>query len=91
VESTRLDRFLLILAAGHLVSALTGLSGMMLNMAGAARRELQSLLVAAALALIASPVVGSVFGAEGLAWLFSAALAAKSLISYGFARQLVRA
>lgn len=76
-----LKHYLIILAAGHLVNAVTGLSGVMLNMAGKARLELITLLAAVLIAVAASPLVGAQHGAVGLAWLFSACLAGKNAAS----------
>jgi O-antigen/teichoic acid export membrane protein len=74
--------FLLILAAGQLVNALTGLPGILLNMAGGAAIELKALLATIVLASALSPVVGPIYGATGLACLFAASVAFKNLVSY---------
>jgi O-antigen/teichoic acid export membrane protein len=78
--------YIVALAAGQLVNAATGLPGVLLNMAGAARRELNTLLAALAFAALLAPGVGAFYGAEGIAWLFSAALALKNLASFAVAR-----
>lgn len=84
-EFTGLQGFLCILAAGHLANAATGLSGVMLSMAGAASRELASLLIALAAALAGSAVVGPEHGATGLALVFSGSIALKNIVSYALA------
>lgn len=81
--------FLTILAAGHLVNAATGLSGVLLNMAGAASRELSTLVLALAAALAGSALVGPEYGAAGLAAVFSGSIALKNLASYALAAQLL--
>lgn len=82
-----LQPFLLALAAGQLVNAATGLPGVLLNMTGAAGRELRTLLLALAVALVLAPLAGSTYGAIGIAWVFSLALAVKNLASYLAARR----
>ena len=77
-----LGPFLLALTAGQLINAATGLSGVLLNMAGAARRELWTLVLALAFAGGLAPFVGHLYGALGIAWLFSATLIVKNLASY---------
>ena len=79
--------FLLVLAAGHLINAVTGLSGVMLNMAGAAALELRVLATCALGAVIASTLVGPGYGALGLACVFSGTIAVKNLASYAVARR----
>ena len=81
---------LLVLCGGHLVNAATGLSGVLLNMAGAARLELAATAGAFAIALLASPFVGAAYGTIGLAVLFSLAIATKNLLSFGLARHYLR-
>ncbi|MEH6585715.1 MAG: hypothetical protein V7720_04105 [Halioglobus sp.] len=78
--------YIVILTAGHLINAATGLAGIMLNMAGAASKELATLVVATIFALVASAWVGPEFGAIGLAWVFSASIALKNMASYALAR-----
>lgn len=82
VPADELHRYLTILAMGQLINAVTGLSGVMLNMAGQARLETITLLAAVLTAFAASPFVGVRFGAEGLAWLFSLCLAGKNIASW---------
>jgi O-antigen/teichoic acid export membrane protein len=82
--------FLAILAAGHLVNAATGLSGVMLNMAGAASRELYTLVLALTAALAGSVWVGPEYGAPGLAAVFSGSIALKNLASYALATHLLK-
>jgi len=82
--------FLTILAAGHLVNAATGLSGVLLNMAGAASRELSTLVLALAAALAGSALVGPGYGAPGLAAVFSGSIALKNLASYALATHLLK-
>lgn len=85
-----LQIYLAILSAGHLINAGTGLSGVLLNMAGAARRELITLALALAVALAGSLWVGPRYGAIGLALVFSATIALKNLASYLMARHLLK-
>jgi len=82
--------FLAILAAGHLVNAATGLAGVLLNMAGAASRELSTLVAALAAALAGSAWVGPEYGAPGLAAVFSGSIALKNLASYALATHLLK-
>jgi O-antigen/teichoic acid export membrane protein len=84
-----LQIYLAILAAGHLVNAATGLSGVLLNMAGAASRELSTLVIALIAALAGSAWVGPEYGATGLAVVFSGSIALKNLASYALARNLL--
>ena len=85
-----LQIYLAILSAGHLINACTGLSGVLLNMAGAARRELTTLVLALAVAAACSLWVGPRYGAIGLALVFSATIALKNLASYAMARHLLK-
>lgn len=78
--------YLVILIAGHLVNAATGLAGVMLNMAGAASKELSTLVLAMSFALVGSALIGPEFGAIGLACVFSASIALKNIASYTLAR-----
>lgn len=87
VPQADLRAFLFALAAGQLVNAATGLPGVLLNMSGAADREMRTLVVALSLALLCAPLIGAAYGATGLAWLFSAMLAAKNLASYWLANK----
>ena len=85
VPPQELQMMLLVLGAGHLVNAVTGLSGVLLNMAGAARLELAATAAATAIALVASPLVGAAHGHVGLAVLFSVAIIVKNLLSFSLA------
>jgi O-antigen/teichoic acid export membrane protein len=78
--------YLVILTAGHLINAATGLAGVLLNMAGAASKELSTLVIAMIFALGASAWVGPEFGAIGLACVFSGSIALKNIASYALAR-----
>ena len=82
--------YLVVLAVGHFVNAATGLSGVLLNMVGEARLELKTLVGSLLVALALAPLVGPLYGAMGLACLFSAALAAKNLASYGMASHFLQ-
>lgn len=86
VPATTLELYLFILVAGQLVNAATGLSGVLLNMAGAARLETHALLAALVITAVAAPPVGAVHGAPGLALLLSAVIAVKNSFSYLAAR-----
>lgn len=81
-----LQIYLVILAAGHLVNAATGLAGVMLNMAGAASKELSTLVIAMLFALGGSMWIGPEYGAVGLACVFSGSIALKNIASYALAR-----
>ncbi|MEP5568002.1 MAG: lipopolysaccharide biosynthesis protein [Halioglobus sp.] len=85
LPSQELQNYLLILAAGQTVNALTGLSGMLLNMCGEAKLEMKALLASIFVALIATPIIGPAYGVVGLAVLFSSVLVIKSLLSYSTA------
>jgi len=84
-----LQHFLCLLCAGHLVNAATGLSGVMLSMAGLASREAASLLLALIVALGLSLWVGPRYGATGLAVVFSGSIALKNILSWFLARQFL--
>jgi O-antigen/teichoic acid export membrane protein len=88
-EFAQLGTFLMILSAGHLINAATGLCGVVLNMAGAEKKEILALSCALAVATLAAMIVGPLFGAIGLAWVFTASIVIKNLLSYCFARQLI--
>jgi O-antigen/teichoic acid export membrane protein len=77
-----LQNYMVILAAGHLVNAATGLSGVLMSMAGAASRELSTLIIAMAAALAGSAWAGPEYGATGLAIVFSSSIALKNIVSY---------
>ena len=79
--------FLFILAAAHLVNAVTGLSGNLLNMMGQGKREFQGAILFFALATISGLLVGPSEGLFGIAVVYSLAFAAKNIWSYGFALQ----
>ena len=81
-----LQIYLVILTAGQLINAATGLAGVMLNMAGAASKELLTLVIAMILALGGSLWIGPEFGAIGLACVFSGSIAFKNIASYALAR-----
>jgi len=81
-----LQIYLLILTAGQLVNSATGLAGVLLNMAGAAWKELSTLVIAMIFALGGSVWIGPEFGAVGLACVFSGSIALKNIASYALAR-----
>lgn len=84
-----LQTVLVILAAGQLINAATGLSGVLLNMSGAASRETSTLVIAIAAALAGSVAVGPEYGMPGLAAVFSGSIALKNIASYVLAKQLL--
>jgi len=88
-EFAELKLYLVIISAGQLINAATGLSGVLLNMSGAASREFMALIAAVVAALLGSMWVGSDYGVVGMAWVFSASVALKNIISYVMARQLL--
>ena len=90
IPQQELQLMLLVLGAGHLVNAATGLSGVLLNMAGATRLELAATAGALILAGVASPFVGASHGYVGLAVLFSVAIAIKNLLSFGLAQHYLQ-
>ncbi|MEH6611275.1 MAG: hypothetical protein V7696_18025 [Halioglobus sp.] len=85
-----LQIYLAILAAGHLVNAATGLSGVLMNMAGAASKEMYTLIIAMIAALAGSAWVGPEYGAIGLAIVFSSSIALKNIASYLLAINLLK-
>jgi len=85
-----LQNYMVILAAGHLVNAATGLSGVLMNMAGAASKELCTLIIAMVAALAGSAWVGPEYGATGLAIVFSSCIALKNIASYLLAMNLLK-
>jgi O-antigen/teichoic acid export membrane protein len=85
-----LQIYLAILAAGHLINAATGLSGVLMNMAGAASKELCTLIIAMVAALACSAWVGPEYGATGLAIVFSSSIALKNIASYLLAINLLK-
>ncbi len=78
--------YILILSVGHLINAATGLAGTVLNMAGAASKELATLVIATGFAIAGSIWAGPEFGAIGIACIFSASIALKNIASYLLAR-----
>lgn len=90
LQPEALRAYLLVLAAGHLVNAVTGLSGVLLNMAGAAALELRTLVVAMLVAIVLAPLVGPAHGALGLACLFSGTIVIKNLASYAMATHYLK-
>jgi O-antigen/teichoic acid export membrane protein len=85
-----LQIYLAILAAGHLVNAATGLSGVLMSMAGAASKELSTLIIAMVAALAGSAWIGPEYGATGLAIVFSGSIALKNIASYLLAINLLK-
>ncbi|MFT5098238.1 MAG: O-antigen/teichoic acid export membrane protein [Planctomycetaceae bacterium] len=85
-----LQIYLAILAIGHLVNAATGLSGVLMNMAGAASKEMYSLITATIAALAGSAWIGPEYGATGLAIVFSSSIALKNIASYLLAINLLK-
>lgn len=81
-----LQDFMLILVLGQLINAATGLSGILLNMTGAARTEWRISLLSLCAALLLIVPVGGKYGANGLAILFSAVIASKNIASWLAAR-----
>jgi O-antigen/teichoic acid export membrane protein len=81
---------MVILAAGHMVNAATGLSGLLMNMAGAASKEMYTLIIAMVAALAGSAWLGPEYGATGLAIVFSSSIALKNIASYLLAINLVK-
>lgn len=81
--------FMLILVAGQLVNAATGLSGVMLNMAGKAKVELGCLLLALLAVVSGSLVTGPDGGAPALCIVFSLGIAIKNIGSWLAARRLL--
>ena len=90
LQPSALRPYLLILAVGHLINAATGLSGVLLNMAGAAAIELRALACATLFTILLTPLVGPAYGALGLTCLFSGTVAIKNLLSYTAARRYLQ-
>lgn len=90
VQAEVLRAYLLVLAAGHLINAATGLPGILLNMAGAATLELRTLVGSILVGIALAPVVGPVYGPLGLACLFSSTVVIKNLASYAMAIRYTR-
>ena len=81
---------MLLLAAGHLVNAATGLPGLLLNMAGQARAEFMTVLFTLLAGLPLTGWLGHAYGAAGVALAFSVMVATKNLASYLLARRLLQ-
>ena len=80
---------MLILVAGQLANAATGLSGVMLNMAGKAKVELGCLLLALVAVVTGSLITGPDGGAPALCVVFSLGIAIKNIGSWLAARRLL--
>ena len=74
--------FLLILGAGQLINAATGLCGVMLNMSGAPQLETRILSICTLLTLVAAVGLGSARGALGIAAASAGGIALRNLASY---------
>ena len=74
--------FLLILGAGQLINAATGLCGVMLNMSGAPQLETRILSICTLLTLVAAAGLGSARGALGIAAASAGGIALRNLASY---------
>ena len=79
--------FLLILGAGQLINAATGLCGVMLNMSGAPQFETRILSICTLLTLVAAVGLGSARGALGIAAASAGGIALRNLASYAMALQ----
>lgn len=77
--------FLLILGAGQLINAATGLCGVMLNMSGAPQLETRILSICTLLTLVAAVGLGSARGALGIAAAGAGGIALRNLASYAMA------
>ena len=77
--------FLLILGAGQLINAATGLGGVMLNMSGAPQLETRILTICTLLTLVAAVGLGSARGALGIAAASAGGIALRNLASYAMA------
>lgn len=82
--------YLYLLAIAHLVNAVTGLSGNMLNMIGLGKREFQGSLIFFSIALLTGVWAGLTAGLFGIALVYGFALAGKNIWSYGFAIYAIR-
>ncbi len=89
VPADLLWQFLMILTLGQAVNAATGLPGLLLNMSGAASKECLIAATCLAASLVATPLIGTRFGAEGIAWLFTAVLMTKNLVSFVTAHRII--
>jgi O-antigen/teichoic acid export membrane protein len=90
-EFVEAQPLLLVLLCGQLINAVTGLPGLLLNMAGRGRDEFHSLLLSLALASAGCLWLGPAHGAMGIAVAYSGALAFKNLLSWSLARRVLRA
>lgn len=77
--------FLLILGAGQLINAATGLCGVVLNMSGAPQLETRILSICTLLTLVAAVGLGSARGALGIAAASAGGIALRNLASYAMA------
>jgi O-antigen/teichoic acid export membrane protein len=78
---------LIILATGQLLNAATGLSGVLLNMSGAAKTETQLLLASCLFTLFLAGLLGLSRGASGVALGVATGIALRNLTSYYAARR----
>ncbi len=74
--------FYLILAVGYLFNAATGLQGVLLNMAGAAKFETIISVIVMVVSFFAALAFGHQYGVTGVAMVFTCAIALKNIASY---------
>jgi O-antigen/teichoic acid export membrane protein len=87
VPSPDLFAFMAILVLGQSINAATGLSGVLLNLTGAARTEWRISLAALGLAVLLAAPAGSSHGATGLAVSFAVIITLKNIASWLAARR----
>lgn len=87
LEPGSLLTLLLILGAGQLVNAATGLSGVLLNMAGGEHLEMRLLLAACLATALGIMPLAEHFGVEGVAIAIALGITTRNLASYLLAKK----
>jgi O-antigen/teichoic acid export membrane protein len=84
-------KFILIIGVAQAINALTGLSGDFLLMTEQQSKELTAVVLGAALSVVLAALLGRAFGAIGVAFAFSIALALKNVIEFAAAHRTLEA
>ncbi|MEO0438956.1 MAG: oligosaccharide flippase family protein [Pseudomonadota bacterium] len=87
LEAGTLLTLLLILGAGQLINAATGLSGVLLNMAGGEHLEMRLLVAASAITALGTVPLARHFGVEGVAAAITLGIAARNTAAYFLAKR----
>ena len=90
LEEGTLLPLLVLLGVGQLCNAATGLSGVLLNMSGAAHLEMRLLLVTTVLTVAGSIPLGLTYGVHGIAVGIAAGIATRNAASYIAARRHIK-